>query len=97
MNKQEHLLTVLSEECAEVIHAICKANRFGIDDHGHNERPTNRVQLHAELNDLFAVANMLIDEEIIPPFDPKMLLDKQKRVLKYMDYAKETGALNNGE
>ena len=33
MNREEHLLTILSEECAEVIKDVSKALRFGLDDY----------------------------------------------------------------
>ena len=36
MNKQEYLLTCLSEECAEIQQAVSKALRFGLDNYNPN-------------------------------------------------------------
>jgi len=93
MNKQEHLLVCMAEECSEIQHAIAKALRFGVDDHGHSERPTNRVQLRAEFNDLLAVAEML--EEHGFNFEPSRIdiAAKKKRVAEYMEYASGNGTL----
>lgn len=60
-NQEAELLTILMEECAEVIQACSKIQRFGwegattADDSGN----TNRDHLATELGDLAAVANKL--------------------------------------
>lgn len=53
---QAERLTMLAEECAEVIHAVTKILRHGYDSH-HPARPgwDNRQQLEAEVGDLAAV------------------------------------------
>jgi NTP pyrophosphatase (non-canonical NTP hydrolase) len=96
MNRREHLLTILSEECAEVAKEVSKANRFGLDDHqpGQPETETNRKKLTEELNDLVAIADMLFDEGYIDDFlDIDKMESKKKKVEKYLKYSKEKGTL----
>jgi NTP pyrophosphatase (non-canonical NTP hydrolase) len=51
-------LIKLIEECSEIIHALCKANRFGLDDHHPETGITNRDQINSEIDDLLiAVEN----------------------------------------
>ena len=44
MNKDEEILTILQEECAEVIQAISKVRRFGMDN--------NLKDLQQEISDV---------------------------------------------
>jgi NTP pyrophosphatase (non-canonical NTP hydrolase) len=57
MNKTDEILTILAEECAEVIQAICKIKRFGM--------PNNEEQLKQELADLQCMINLVYDLEVI--------------------------------
>ena len=97
MNKTEHLLTCLMEECAEIQKAAAKALRFGLDDYAPNSDSTNAEDIAAEIIDLVAVVEMLREENIIPSItdnDSKIAIDKKKeKVKKYMDYAIERGTL----
>jgi len=97
MNKKEHLLTCLMEECAEIQKAAAKALRFGLDDHAPNSDSTNAEDIAAEVIDLAAVVEMLTEEKFIPnicDIDLKIAIKKKKeKVNKYMDYAKERGTL----
>jgi NTP pyrophosphatase (non-canonical NTP hydrolase) len=98
MNRREHLLTILSEECAEVAKEASKANRFGLDDHqpGQPETETNRKKLTEELNDLVSIADMLFDEGYIDDFlDIDKMESKKKKVEKYLKYSKYRGTLND--
>jgi hypothetical protein len=59
MNKTEHLLACLSEECGESIKVASKALRFGLDHIWPEKGLPNRRILEGELADLVAVAELL--------------------------------------
>ena len=95
MNKTEHLLTCLMEECAEIQKAAAKALRFGLDDHAPDEpEVTNGENIAFECIDLFAVIEMLEEMGVIPQL-PKseLVMQKKDKVLKYMKYAEERGTI----
>lgn len=90
MNTTEHLLTILSEECAEVAHRACKAVRFGMNEIEPGRCYSNRQSLEHELSDLVAVA------ETLGLYPKREDMDKKKaRVKKYMEYAKQVGTLKD--
>ena len=95
MNKTEHLLTCLIEECAEIQKSAAKALRFGLDDHAPDGPViTNSDSIAAECIDLLAVIEMLQDENIIPATNtPQAIQAKKDKVTKYMEYAKNRGTL----
>ena len=53
----EELMTVLAEECAEVIQETCKIRRFGLDG-------TNLQSLAKELGDLQCMIEMCHDADL---------------------------------
>lgn len=53
------LLLILSEECAEVIQAISKCQRFGVDAYKPGKPKTNREHLEEELGDLLCMIQLL--------------------------------------
>jgi NTP pyrophosphatase (non-canonical NTP hydrolase) len=58
VTREEHLLVILMEECAEVAQAASKALRFGL----HHDEPgygNNRERIRQEYSDLCALADML--------------------------------------
>ncbi|WP_422923064.1 hypothetical protein [Singulisphaera sp. PoT] len=101
MNKQEHLLVCLMEECAEIIE-LCsrisvrasKALRFGADEVQPEQDRTNAERLALELADLKAVAEMLIEAEVIPA---SAVPAKRVKVEAFMEYARQCGALSGPE
>lgn len=99
MNTTEHLLTCLSEECVEVSKDISKALRFGLEDRNvlNPTGPTNRERIIEELNDLMGILDMLVDHGILPlGWESQTKMNAKKRkVGKFMDYAREHGALHD--
>jgi NTP pyrophosphatase (non-canonical NTP hydrolase) len=68
MNEQEHeVMNILSEECAEVIQAISKCHRFGMDNLKPGKPKTNREHLEEEIGDLLAMVDILIANQVINP------------------------------
>lgn len=55
-------LTILQEECAEVIQAVSKIIRFGWNSY-HGEI-TNRAQLTLETGDLVSILNLMFKHDI---------------------------------
>ena len=97
MNKTEHLLVCLMEECAEIQKSTAKALRFGLDDHAPDSESTNAEDIAIEIHDLLAVIEMLKEENIIPEAclqDSKSMIEKKKeKINKYMEYAVTRGTL----
>lgn len=92
MNRQEHLLTILAEECAEVAKRCSKALRFGLDEvqPGHDE--SNRVRISREFGDLIAAFEMLG----FPVPSREAVVDKKAKVEHFLKYSAEIGTLNLG-
>ena len=96
MNRTEHLLTCLIEECAEIQKAAAKALRFGLDDHAPGDTATNAEDIADELLDLAAVMEMLEQEGIIPkPGAGKSTQRKKDKVEKYIKYARGRGTVSD--
>lgn len=53
------VLSILQEECAEVIQAVSKVQRFGLLAHHPQRTATNKWELEEELGDLLAMINIL--------------------------------------
>jgi NTP pyrophosphatase (non-canonical NTP hydrolase) len=63
--KQEEILDILQEECAEVIVAGSKISRFGLDNFKPGKPLTNRQHLAEELGDLQAMIDLCIASELV--------------------------------
>ncbi|CAB4241878.1 NTP pyrophosphohydrolase MazG, putative catalytic core [uncultured Caudovirales phage] len=60
MNKKlDEIMNILSEECAEVIQAISKCNRFGLENSKPGKPLTNAQHLEGEIGDLLAMVDLL--------------------------------------
>lgn len=94
MNTQEHLLVCLMEECAEVQKCASKILRFGAHDHYPSKPRDNTEDLLYELIDLLAVIDMVegLPGLLLPSARIK---DKQNKVRKYMEYARNCGTLKD--
>jgi NTP pyrophosphatase (non-canonical NTP hydrolase) len=58
-NKTKEIMDITAEECAEVIVAISKISRFGIDNYKPNKPLTNRQHLEEEVGDLLAMVDLM--------------------------------------
>jgi NTP pyrophosphatase (non-canonical NTP hydrolase) len=63
--KINEVMNILSEECAEVIQAVSKINRFGMDNYKPGKPKTNRQHLEEELGDLMAMIDILQELEVV--------------------------------
>jgi len=57
MNRKEEIMTILQEECAEVIQAVSKVKRFGLEG--------NVKDLKKELCDLQCMINLMEEFNVI--------------------------------
>lgn len=95
MNKKEHLLTCLAEECAEIAHCASKSLRFGLDDVAPGQELTNAQRIRQELDDLSVIVQMLCEEDMINPWhDVDHMRRKQAKVEHYLKYSQERGTLS---
>lgn len=66
MKEQEReVMNILSEECAEVIQAISKCHRFGLDNYKPGKPKTNREHLEEEIGDLLAMVDILVNIGVV--------------------------------
>ena len=95
MNKTDHLLVILGEECSELAVQISKALRFGLHER-RDLQTSNRERMQAEYNDLLAVVEMLNwhDGSIDLHRDDERIAAKKAKVAKYLEYSYELGRIN---
>ncbi len=97
MNQVEHLLSCLSEECAEVSQRVSKALRFGLFEVQPGQDLTNSERIVLEFTDLLAVVEMLTDIGALSQVAlPGAIEQKKEKIRKFMKYAaEECGALKD--
>ena len=59
------VLDILQEECAEVIQAVSKIRRFGIDNFKPGKPKTNREHLEDEIGDVLAMIDILCSMGVV--------------------------------
>jgi NTP pyrophosphatase (non-canonical NTP hydrolase) len=66
MNEEDNeVMDILQEECAEVIQAVSKIRRFGIDNAKPSTENTNREHLEEEIGDLLAMVDILLINNVV--------------------------------
>lgn len=96
INKIDHIVACLGEECGEVSQLVGKALRFGLFDPNPKTFNTNWASMRQEVHDVVAVYKLLCKEiGIEGDFDQKLIDAKIAKVQKYMILAKEKGQLHN--
>ena len=63
--KEKEVLDILQEECAEVIQAVSKINRFGADNVKPGKPKTNREHLEEELGDMLAMIDIMLELNLV--------------------------------
>jgi hypothetical protein len=61
----KEVMDILQEECAEVIQAVSKVSRFGIDNYKPGKPKTNREHMEEELGDLLAMVDIMLEQGIV--------------------------------
>jgi NTP pyrophosphatase (non-canonical NTP hydrolase) len=59
------VMDITQEECAEVIQAISKIRRFGMDNTKPGTEYTNREHLEEELGDVLAMVDILLINQVV--------------------------------
>lgn len=86
MTREQALLGILAEECAETAQRASKGQRFGLQETQPGYGVNNERRLVGELADLLGVAEML-DLEV-----PRELIDAKKiKVERYLAYSRSLG------
>lgn len=95
MNRLEHLLTILGEECAEVVQMTSKSKRFGL--HECMDKASNAERLQVEYNHIIALIDMINDEDMLVDLhrDQKLIRIKTQKVERYLLYSKKCGTLQD--
>ena len=81
MTKDEELFIILQEECAEVIQAVSKCRRFGIDNTYSKGTGSQRENLTKEIGDLQCMIDLCIEHGIVEKSAvDKAILNKQEKL-----------------
>ena len=64
-SQTKEVMDILQEECAEVIQAVSKISRFGLDNYKPGKPKTNREHLEEELGDMLAMIDILHRMDIV--------------------------------
>jgi len=96
MNRVDHLLWTLAEECAEVAQRASKAARFGLEEVQPGQEFTNAERLMHEYADLIGIMDVLVRDGIITfPHDfNERVRNKRDRFDKFLERSKEHGRLD---
>ena len=64
-NDNNEVMDILQEEAAEVIQAVSKIRRFGMDNAKYGTGQTNKEHLEEELGDMLAMIDILLINEVV--------------------------------
>lgn len=81
-SKENEILLITQEECAEVTQAISKCYRFGLDNYKPGKPKTNRQHLAEELGDLLAMVTLCHDFGIVDFYDVMVAKDAKLEKLR---------------
>ena len=95
MTREEHLLTIVAEECMEVAHRATKALRFGLDQTEIGQEYTNLERMMHEFEDLLGAMRLLVPESGFFTNITKHQQEKLDRIEKFLILSKELGKLDD--
>jgi len=78
----KEVMDILQEECAEVIQAVSKISRFGLNNVKPGKPKTNLEHLEEELGDLLAMIDILHDLDVISYTNIEVATAAKKEKLK---------------
>jgi NTP pyrophosphatase (non-canonical NTP hydrolase) len=84
-SKENEILLITQEECAEVTQAISKCYRFGLDNVKPGKPATNRQHLAEELGDLLAMISLCHDFGIVSFED--IMIAKDNKLTKLRQWS----------
>jgi hypothetical protein len=93
MNRLEHMLTTLGEECLEIAKRCSKANRLGIWEIQPGQEDTNARRIMQEYADLVGMIELLQLEGYLPALDPREVTAKKIKFEEFLDYSEKCGML----
>lgn len=86
---EREVLTILMEECAEVIQRASKAIRFGLAEIQPEQPFSNSTRLALEIGDVLAVIELCQEAEMISTYMPIQRMSvKRGKLKKYMQFSK---------
>lgn len=82
MYNTQEVLTVLQEECAEVIQAVSKIQRFGIYSENPYTNTSNREQFEKEVGDLLCMIEIATEMNLLNKDNVKLATEQKYEKLK---------------
>ena len=83
--KENEVLDILQEECAEVIQAVSKIRRFGADNIKPCKPKTNRDHLEEELGDMLAMIDIMLEINLVDI--DKLEVAKKAKIVKLKQWS----------
>lgn len=96
MNRTEHLLVCLAEECDEVGQRVSKALRFGLTEVQEGQPLSNADRIIEEMRDLWSVLEILQDDGVLPALGMSSADVDRKRakIERFMAISRDQGVLS---
>lgn len=92
MNQLQHLLAKLAEEGSEIAQIALKTTQFGPEEVMPGQPLSNFQRCHSELDDLWAIVEMLNDQyEFNYAQSRERIEAKKEKVRKYLEYSIHLG------
>jgi hypothetical protein len=95
MNRQEHLLSIVAEECTEIGQRASKALRFGMTEIQEGQIYDNAERILHEVSDLLGALELAYGfrvDDMFGEMRPRINAKKEK-VEKFLEYSRKIGTL----